>query len=202
MAENFWNKRYAAPGFLFGVTPAKFLFDSSAYLKRGQTALAVADGEGRNSVYLAEKGLQVTAVDSSDVAVDKARGLAAARGAAVDFHIADLKDWDWDAAQYDVVAAIFIQFAGPGFRAQIFSGLQNALKPGGILLLHGYTPEQIELGTGGPPYVENMYTKDMLEDAFGELDILRLSSYRRAVDEGRGHSGMSALIDLVARKPG
>jgi len=195
-----WNKRYAEPGFLFGTDPARFLVDQQAYFKAGDTALSIADGEGRNSVFLAEKGLNVTAQDSSDVAIDKARGLAAVRGARVDYQLADLRTWDWEEGAFDLVAAIFIQFADQAFRDQIFAGLKKTLKPGGILLLHGYTPKQVEYGTGGPPSADNMYTTELLQEAFGDMEILRLEAYDREVDEGRGHSGLSALIDLVARK--
>jgi len=197
---NMWDERYAKPGFLFGTDPARFLVDHQSWLKPGKRALAVADGEGRNSVYLAEKGMQVTAFDASDVAVEKARGLAMAHEARVDYRHADIQDWDWEADPYDLVAAIFIQFAGPVQRAEIFEGLQTALKPGGILMLHGYTPKQLAFGTGGPPDAENVYTVPMLKSAFRNMKVLRLEAYEREVDEGRGHSGRSALIDLIARK--
>ena len=197
---NMWNDRYAQPGFLFGTDPAAFLVEQQAYLKRGMSALAIADGEGRNSVFMAEKGLDVTAQDSSEVAIDKARGLAAARGAKARYQLADLQTWDWQPGAYDLAVAIFIQFAAPDFRDRIFAGLKRTLKKGGILLLHGYQPKQITYGTGGPPCAENMYTTDLLQDAFGDMEILRLQAYDRDVQEGRGHSGKSALIDLVARK--
>jgi len=197
---NMWNDRYAQPGFLFGTDPAQFLRDQQAYLKRGQKALAIADGEGRNSVFMAEKGMIVTAQDGSEVAIDKARGLAAARGASVDYQLADLKEWNWQPAEYDLAVAIFIQFAEQEFRDQIFAGLKKTLKKGGILLLHGYQTKQITYGTGGPPVAENMYTPDLLSEAFGDMEILRLEAYDREVQEGSAHSGLSALIDLVARK--
>ena len=195
-----WNQRYTAPGFVFGTDPAQFLVDQSDYLIRGQRALAIADGEGRNSVFLAEKGLRVTAQDASDVGIDKARGLAMAREARVDFRLGDLRDWDWEAEAYDLVAAIFIQFAEPDFRDEIFAGIKKTLKPGGVLLLHGYRPEQLAFGTGGPPCAENLYTVELLRAAFGDMEVERLEAYDRHIDEGAGHSGMSALIDLVARK--
>ncbi len=195
-----WNERYSEPGFLFGTEPAQFLVEQQQYLERGKTALAIADGEGRNSVFMAEKGMKVTAQDASEVAVDKARGLAAARGANVTYRLGDLREFDWDETSYDLVAGIYIQFAEPDFRDAIFAGMKRALKPGGILLLHGYRPEQLEYGTGGPPCAENMYTVDLLRESFSDMEILRLEAYDREVDEGRGHSGMSALIDLVARK--
>ncbi len=195
-----WNKRYSEPGFLFGTDPAAFLVRQKAYLKRGHRALAIADGEGRNSVYLAEQGLRVTAQDASDVAIEKARGLASAREAEVDYQLADLSEWEWEADAYDLVAAIYIQFAAPAFRDEIFAGLQKTLKPGGILMLHGYRPEQLGYGTGGPPCAENMYTTDLLQSRFDQMEILRLEAYDMEVQEGLGHSGQSALIDLIAKK--
>lgn len=198
---NPWDDRYSRPGFLFGTDPAAFLVTHEAHLKRGLSALAVADGEGRNSVFMAEKGVKVTAMDYSEVAIDKARGLAAARSAPVTFQQADLHAWDWDATQYDLVVGIFIQFADPAFRSEIFDGMKRALKPGGTLLLHGYTPKQVEYGTGGPSNPDHMYTEPLLREAFGDLDILHLEAYERDLSEGPGHSGRSALIDLIARKP-
>ena len=195
-----WDERYATAGYLFGKRPAQFLVDQKANLEHEARALAVADGEGRNSVYMAEQGLDVVAMDGSPVAVEKAKKLAAERGVAVDFRVADIFAWDWKPEAYDLVVAIFIQFMGPADRKRVFEGMVRTLRPGGTLLLHGYGPEQLAYGTGGPPHEANMYTEALLRDAFGAMDVIRLASYDRAVDEGRGHSGMSALIDLVARK--
>lgn len=196
-----WNERYSKAGYLFGTEPAQYLRDHKAYLVPNSKVLAVADGEGRNSVYMAEQGLDVVAMDGSYIAIEKARALAMSRDVTVDFVESDIAAWDWDQAQYDMVVAIFIQFVGPAQRAEIFAGIKRTLKPGGVLMLHGYTPEQIELGTGGPPNVENMYTEEILTQAFADFEMLELRSYERHVDEGEGHSGTSALIDLVAKKP-
>ena len=114
--------------------------------------------------------------------------------------LADLDGWDW-ARVFDVVAGIFIQFVGPEERSRLFTRIDRALKPGGILLLHGYAPRQVGYGTGGPPFVENMYTLPLLRQAFAGYDVLRAEDFDAEVDEGRGHSGRSALIDFVARKP-
>ncbi len=195
-----WDERYRAPGYLFGTAPARFLVDQTDHIEPGARALAVADGEGRNSVYLAELGLKVVAMDGSPVAVAKAKNLAIERGVDVDFQVSDISLWEWAPETYDVVVAIFIQFASPQLRSEIFKGMKRTLRPGGTLLLHGYRPEQVNYGTGGPPSAEAMYTEPLLREAFGDMEILRLASYDREVDEGRGHSGMSALIDLVARK--
>lgn len=197
-----WDERYATQDYVFGTEPSGFLVRHSGLLTPGAKALAVADGEGRNSVFMAEKGLHVTAMDSSEKGLDKARRLAVERKVAVDFRLADLKTWTWEPEAYDAVAAIFIQFAAPDFREEIFDGIERTLKPGGLLLLHGYTPRQLAYGTGGPSAVENLYEPDMLAKRFGSWEFLRLEEYTAELDEGAGHSGTSALVDLIARKPG
>ena len=199
--ENFWNERFSQPGYLFGVEPAQFLRDHEAYLAPGARTLVIADGEGRNSTHLAELGLNVVAMDSSHVGLEKARRLAREKGVTVDFRQADIADWDWEEAAYDLVVAIFIQFMGAARRAEVFEGMKRTLRPGGTMMLHGYTVEQLGYGTGGPPVAENLYTLQMLEDAFADMEILHLRAYERDVDEGEGHSGRSALVDLIARKP-
>lgn len=196
-----WNTRYAGEDYLFGTEPADFLKRAAPFLTPGETALAIADGEGRNSVWLAAQGLRVTAFDSAPNAVSKARKLAAARGVDVAFHVEDLDGWDWSQT-YDVVAGIFIQFVGPEARALLFDRIKGALRPGGLLLLHGYAPRQVEYGTGGPPMRENMYAEALLRAAFAGWEVLRLADFDAEVDEGRGHSGRSALVDFIARKPG
>lgn len=196
-----WDKRYDTEDYVYGTEPSRFLKFNTEFLNSGDKVLAVADGEGRNSVFMAEQGLNVTAMDSSSVGLEKARQLAKEQKVNVDFQLADLKGYAWGAAQYDVVAAIFIQFADPAFRAAIFDGMERALKPGGVLMLHGYTPKQIELCTGGPPVPELLYTRDMLADRFADWEILRLEDYEAELQEGPGHSGRSALIDLIARRP-
>lgn len=195
-----WDQRYDTPNYVYGTEPSRFLKLNANVLNPGDTVLAVADGEGRNSVFLAEQGLTVTAMDSSAVGMDKARLLAKERNVNVNFQLADLRGYNWDAVQYDVVAAIFIQFADPAFRAEIFDGMERAVKPGGLLLLHGYTPKQIEFGTGGPPVAELLYTRDMLADRFADWEIFQLNDYEADLNEGPGHSGRSALIDLIAKR--
>lgn len=188
------------PEYIFGTGPNAFLFSNRARFHAGQRALCVADGEGRNSVWLAAQGLEVSAFDVSPVGVAKARRLAAERGVQVRYDVASVYDWRWPEAAFDVVAAIFVQFADPAMRGFMFERMVRALKPGGLLLLEGYTPKQLEFRTGGPPHVENLYTEPMLREAFGALEILELKQYEAEVAEGTQHSGRSALIDLVARR--
>ena len=200
-AQAAWDKRYTRDGYLFGTLPNAFLAGQAMLLSAGQHALCVADGEGRNSVWLARQGLKVSAFDISPVGVEKARKLAAMQRVTVDYAIADVATWAWPAAQFDVVAAIFVQFADPELRGLMFKSMLGALKPGGLVLIQGYTPKQLDYKTGGPPQVEHLYTEAMLREEFAGCEFIELRAHESEVDEGSQHSGMSALIDLVARKP-
>lgn len=200
MTINMWDERYAGGEYFFGTRPNEFLVSQQHLLEPGMSCLAVADGEGRNGVWLVEHGLKVLSVDSSAVAASKADTLAAQKGVKLDFEVADLLNWDWGAPRFDVVAAIFIQFATPAQREALFKGIKQCLKPGGLLLLQGYTPRQLEYKTGGPPVAENMYTEPFLRKAFSDMEIIHLCEHDAEINEGSGHKGMSALIDMVARK--
>ena len=200
-AASFWDGRYAEESYLFGTEPNAFLAREGGRLQPGWHALAVADGEGRNGVWLAEQGLGVTSIDISPRATEKARALAQARGVTLDIRNVEVTAFDMGEAAYDAVVAIFIQFAPPGTREALFARMIRALKPGGLLFLKGYRPEQVDYGTGGPPHREHMYTMELLETQFADLEWLHSASYDAPVREGRGHDGMSALIELVARKP-
>ncbi len=159
----------------------------------------MADGEGRNSVFLAGNGADVHAVEVSPTAIARARELAARRGVHVAFEQADLLRWAWPEGAYDAVVAIFVQFVTPEERPAFFGRLVRALRPGGLLLLAGYRPEQVANRTGGPSDPAHCYTEALLRESFAGLEIERLDSYDAVLDEGPGHSGPSALIDLVAR---
>lgn len=196
-----WEERYQGKDYLFGREPAAFLLSRAALLPKAGRVLAVADGEGRNSVWLARQGLDVTAFDYAPSAVEKARSLAGEAGVSVNFKVAGIENWDWGAAPFDVVAGIFIQFVRPEARPALFANLRRAVRPGGKLFLHGYSPEQVELGTGGPPRADMMYSIALLQEAFGDWEIELLEAYEREIEEGHGHKGRSALIDLVAVKP-
>jgi SAM-dependent methyltransferase len=196
-----WNERFAPEHYWFGTEPTPFLAAQAHYLKPGMTALSIADGEGRNGVWLARQGLKVTTVDLSPEGIAKAQRLAARFGVAIDTVCADLEAWDWGPPRFDIVVGILFQFAGPAWRDGIFRAMKDVLKPGGLVMIQGYRPEQIGYGTGGPPFAENLYTAEMLRAAFAEMDILHLAEYDREQPEGMQHrGGLCALIDMVARK--
>lgn len=196
-----WEQRYSTPEYLFGTEPAAFVRREATRLAPASRILCLADGEGRNSVHLASLGHHCTAMEFAPSAIAKGRALAAGRGVEVAFVEADIRDWQWQPDSFDAVMAVFIQFADPALRDDIFAGSIRTLRPGGLLFLHGYTPAQLALGTGGPPQVENLYTPELLARAFAGTEVLRLHEYEAVLDEGRGHHGRSALIDLIARKP-
>jgi cyclopropane fatty-acyl-phospholipid synthase-like methyltransferase len=194
-----WETRFGAPGYLFGTEPNAFLKSQAHRLRAGQTALTVADGEGRNGVWLAEQGLDVLAIDFSPTALAKARALAQQRGVRLATEVADVTSWRWPKSAFDVIAAIFIHLA-PAERTAFFSNLKAALKPGGLLLMQSYRPEQLNYRTGGPPEAERTCTRAILEAAFGDLSELDIREHDSVLNEGTAHVGMSALIDLVGKK--
>lgn len=195
-----WQRRFAAPGYLFGTAPNAFLKSQTHLLGKGQSALAIADGEGRNGVFLAEQGLDVLSLDFSPQAQVKARELAKQRGVSLRVEQADVLNWPWTTAAFDVVAAIFVQFASAEQRPRFFGNLKRTLKPGGLLLMQGYRPKQLDYKTGGPSDVTRLYTRELLEGAFDDFAALDISEHDSVIQEGGGHAGMSALIDLVGRK--
>jgi cyclopropane fatty-acyl-phospholipid synthase-like methyltransferase len=194
-----WETRFAAAGYLFGKEPNAFLKAQTHRLRAGQTALSVADGEGRNGVWLAEQGLDVLAIDFSATALAKARALAQERGVQIRTEVADITAWRWPQAAFDVIAAIFIA-VDVADRPAFFANLKAALRRGGYLLMQSYRPEQLNYKTGGPPDAARMCTRELLQAAFGDLSELDIREHDSVLHEGTAHVGMSALIDLVGRK--
>ena len=199
---DFWNKRFDTPDYIFGRAPNEYLqTQAKQYLKKGDAVLCVADGEGRNSVWLAKQGMQVDAFDLSEVALKKAIALAKEEAVEVQFTLASSDTWDWLPNQYDAVVGIFIQFADSVMRTRLFAQMASTLRPGGILIIQGYTPKQLEYKTGGPSILEHLYTEDMIRALIGDLEPIDLRLYEKELSEGPKHTGMSALLGLVARKP-
>lgn len=198
--KELWNQRYGGEHFFYGTEPNAFLSAQLERFKPGQQVLAVADGEGRNSVWLARQGLDVTALDFSPVAVKKAQRLAAQHGVAVNHEVGDVFAWNWGENRFDAIVAIFIQFVPPDARRILHNAMRKALKPGGLLILQGYRPKQLEYKTGGPSSPENLYDAATLREEFAGMEILHMREHDDEICEGQGHCGMSALVDMVARK--
>ena len=199
---SFWDDRYSRDEYVFGEAPNAFLAAQARLLPKAGRALAIADGEGRNGVWLAEQGLDVLSIDASSVGLEKAKKLAAKREVKLATKLLDISDYDWPTERFDVVAGIFFQFAGPELRDAIFAGMVETLKPGGLLILQGYGPRQLEYKTGGPGILENLYTETLLAEKFAALEILHLGDEDRELAEGLTHVGKSHVVDLVGRKAG
>lgn len=196
-----WDQRYGEPGFAYGTEPNDFLAaNAERYLPAGGEILSLAEGEGRNAVFLARLGFRVTGVDGSAVGLEKARKLAAQRGVEIRTVVADLAHFDLGVERWDGVVSIW--FHTPSVtRARIHRSVVAALRPGGALLLEAYTPKQLELGTGGPPTADWLMTAAALRDELAGLELLLIEEKIREVNEGRFHGGPSAVLQVVARKP-
>ena len=200
-ATQFWNERFNKEEFIFGKEPNEYLVEKTAqYLNPGNSVLCIADGEGRNGVWLAKQGMQVTGFDVSDIALSKAKQFAADNQVNIQYSLCDTDGFDWLSNPYDAVIGIFIQFADPVMRKRIFQQVHQALKPGGIFILQGYTPKQLEYKTGGPSLIEHLYTEEMIRELSNEFEILDLCCYEKELSEGARHAGMSALLGMTARK--
>ena len=195
-----WQERFAAPGYLFGKAPNAFLQSRASLLRKGERALAVGDGEGRNGVFLAEQGLDVLSVDYSPVAQEKARALAKERGVTLRLELADvttlalagerIRRGGGDLHSVRHAAAAREDLRRHQAHAQARRPVADA----------GLRPKQLEYKTGGPSDITRLYTRELLERAFADFSSLDISEHDSVVDEGSGHAGMSALIDLVGRK--
>jgi SAM-dependent methyltransferase len=195
-----WEGRFAAPEYVFGTAPNALLAAHKDRLPAAGRALAIADGEGRNGVWLAQQGLDVVSIDFSPRAQAKAQALARERGVRVTIELIDLREYRWPESAFDVIADIFTQFLDPKERAAKFAGIRKSLKPGGLLLLQGYRPEQLAYGTGGPKCAANMYTRALLESEFASFREIGIEEQDIELHEGSAHAGMSAVISLVGRK--
>ena len=202
-AASFWNARYADAAYGYGTAPNAYLASHAHRLAPGMTALVPADGEGRNGVWLAEQGLDVTTVDLSAHGVRKARALAAERGVALIAEQADLLAWNWPEQAFDVVASIYLHLP-PAVREDLHGRMTRALRPGGLLVIEAFTPDQLAFQqshqSGGPPQPEMLYTAEMLGSDFGAMDVVELEEIHADLDEGAYHSGRAAVVRGAFRK--
>ena len=194
-----WNERYNTKEYAYGTEPNTFLAANFAHLPKGRV-LSLAEGEGRNAVFLAQQGYAVTAVDGSQVGLDKAQALADARGVAVELVCADLADFELGVNAWDAIVSIFCPLP-PAIRQALYRNVLAALKPGGVFLLEAYTPEQIKHGTGGGKSVELMQTAASLRAELPGLDFVHLVELEREVVEGTFHTGLGAVVQAIGIKP-
>lgn len=196
-----WDERYAGDDYIFGTEPADFVRRVAPLLPPAARILSLAEGEGRNAVWLAGQGFRMTGIDQSRVGLDKAARLAATRGVGVDLVQGDVMAWDGSDGPWDAVLCVFLHF----FSAQrpgLAAALARGLRPGGLFLFHGYGPAQIAHGTGGPKDPDMLSTAAELAAHFPGWERVVMRDHEAMLAEGTRHVGRSALVDLVLRRPG
>jgi SAM-dependent methyltransferase len=195
-----WDDRYAEPGYAYGTEPNDFLAAVAERLPAGPV-LSIAEGQGRNAVFLAGHGHPVTAVDASAVGMQKAAALAAERGLSIETIVTDLADFDPGEGKWAGIVSIFAH-TPPEVRIPLHRKLVAALRPGGVLVLEAYTPEQVGRGTGGPPTPERTKTLASLREELAGLEFEIGRELEREVVEGKYHTGLGSVVQVLAHKPG
>lgn len=192
-----WNERYAVPEYVFGTEPNDFLRAHAGSL-RGPV-LSLAEGEGRNAVYLASLGLEVHGVDASEVGLAKAQALARARGVTIRTEAADLAAFEPAPATYGTVVSVFAHLPSD-LRRRLYPLVERALVPGGLVVLEAYAESQLGRETGGPKELDLLMTTRKIADEFPGLEPLVLRELERDVQEGTRHTGLSMVVQFLGRK--
>lgn len=197
-----WDERYNSESFFYGTQPNDFLVEQSKFIPESGSVLCLAEGEGRNAVYIASLPAQpkVIALDSSRVGLEKAKKLAEKNNVQIETQLADLNDTDLGEQTWDTIVSIWCHLPS-ALRAKLHLKVIRALKPGGVLILEAYTPEQLKFGTGGPKDTDMLMTLDALKTELAGLDLLVAQEKERDIQEGQGHAGPSAVVQVLARKP-
>jgi len=195
--ESFWNQRYASNEYVYGTEPNSFLAQHCKLLSG--PVLSLSEGEGRNAVFLAARGLEVLGVDISSVALEKAKKLAQSRGAVIRTLVADLAVFAPEENRYGSVISIYAHLPS-AIRNRLYPLITRALKPGGILILEAYSENQLSRDTGGPKDADMLMTVDKLHQEFPDLEPILLHEIEREVSEGEAHSGLASVIQFIARK--
>ena len=194
-----WDERYGGGAFQFGEAPNRYLEELRPWFAPGMRALALGDGEGRNGVWLAQQGLIVTALDWSPVGMAKAARLAERRKVALTTVVADAAAWDYPPGGFELIAWIYLHLP-PADRAAAARGTLTALAPGGLLALECFTPAQQGRRSGGPKQVELLWSRAIVEELFGELELLELLEGTVSLDEGPRHQGPAEIVRALLRK--
>jgi SAM-dependent methyltransferase len=196
-----WDERYGAAGYFYGTEPNEFLREHFSSIRRGGDVLCLAEGEGRNAVFLAEQGFRPVAVDQSAVGLKKAEHLAAARGVRIETVVADLDGYRIEPGRWDGIVSIWCHLPAV-LRAAVHRQIVAGLTIGGVFLLEAYTPAQLRYGTGGPRTADLLPTLAGLRKELAGLELLHAIERERTVHEGGGHTGLSAVVQVVAcRRP-
>jgi SAM-dependent methyltransferase len=197
--QKMWDERFSTAEPVYGWEPNDFLREQLFRLKPGMKALVPADGYGRNGIWLAKQGLQVHTVDLSPVGVERARKAASAAGVNMTIEQGDLSKWKWPVDTYDAVICIFLHLP-PEERRQIHASILRAVRPGGLIFLEGFTPDQLKHSSGGPKQVELLYTTEILRGDFASAEPVLLEEKEIFLDEGHMHRGPAAVVRAVFQR--
>ena len=197
--KDFWNERYGEEGLAYGDKPNVYLSEIADQISAGGKILVVGDGEGRNGVWLAKKGFEVTCVDYSPVAVKKIESFAEESNVNINAICADMNDWEWPVEQFDAVVSIYVHFP-PDVRAGLHQKMVDSLKSGGKILMEAFNKDQLKYKSGGPPVLELLFSEEMLREDFSSVDILSMEEKVVYLDEGKYHVGDGAVVRMIAKK--
>lgn len=193
-----WDERYNTQQYAYGKQPNDFLAEHYKQLPKGNV-ISLAEGEGRNAVFLAKMGYSVTAVDGSKVGLEKAAKLAKEHNVNIELVHADLAKFDFEKEKWDAVVSIYCPLPS-AVRSAVYKRAVKGLKPGGVFLLEAYTPEQVNYNTGGGPSVDTKTSKSDLQDDLAELSFVYLEELKREVFEGTYHTGLASVLQAIAKK--
>jgi SAM-dependent methyltransferase len=196
--EAFWNSRYANPDYVYGAEPNTFLAEHADLLEG--PGLSLSEGEGRNAVFLASRGLDMLGVDISPIGLEKARKLAASRGVSIRTAVADLATYEPEPDHYGTVISISAHLPF-SIRRRLYPLIERALKPGGLVLLESYSMKQLSRDTGGPKDQDLLMTPDKIQREFPGLEPVLLREVDREVSEGTYHTGMASVLQFIGRRP-
>ena len=197
--NNQWDERYSASEYVYGTEPNDFLREEYHRIRPGGKVLCLADGEGRNGVFLAQQGFDVTSVDASQVGLEKALALAQANDVMITSVHADLADYDLGVDQWDAVVSIFCHLP-PDLRSRVHNAVTSSLRMDGVVILEAYTVDQLSFKTGGPPVAALMMSAQQLRHDFEALDVIVCGERTRMIHEGALHNGQSAVVQIVAQR--
>jgi SAM-dependent methyltransferase len=196
--RDFWNEKYANTDYAYGTEPNEFLVSAVAKLKRGET-LSLAEGEGRNAVWLAQQGFTVSSIEQSEKGVAKTLRLALQRGVIVMAERGELETFNIQPNSWDLMVSIYAH-TPQELRRKLHRQVVAGLKPGGVFILEAYTPAQIPNNTGGPKDASLMPTAELLRSELHGLVFDHLEEIERDVVEGSLHTGTAHVVQLVAHR--
>lgn len=197
--QNFWHQRFDQPTYFYGIQANDFIRQAHTQLPTGGRILSLGEGEGRNAVFLAEQGFEVTALDGAQSGLDKTQRLATKKGVQVHTLLADLQHYEFQDQAWDGIISVFCHLP-PALRIQVHQSIYASLKPNGVFLLEAYTPQQLHYKTGGPSNIDLLYKADDLALELAPLHFKRLSEQVRDIHEGEGHKGASAVVQIIAKR--